>query len=172
MRFSSSIKDGQTTEDRFKNLSEAAGFKCTEKSDMKSQVQDHIDFELKGKVKVVSVDVKGMRRKSRRDKNVSSEIIWLEFKNVRGRKGWLYGKASFISFERESGFAFINREELKDWAEKNIDLTTMVKSSKLAYKKGYQREGRDDLISFVYSEDIEPLIDFEVLENGKIKKHR
>lgn len=164
--FYNSILEGKEAENRFKSVTKNAGFTCVEKTDIKSQCLDHVDFQLIGKKTSALVDVKAMKRVSRGDKTPNFEKIWLEFKNVSGKKGWLYGGADYIAFETPKSFSFIKRDSLVKWAEDNIDLDNIVDSAKMAYKKGYTREGRKDLISFVNLSEISHLIEFNIGENG------
>lgn len=170
-RYKNSFFEGKKAEERFKTLMELAGLKCTATPDNKSQCRDHIDFIVKSPRKpAVAVEVKAMKRHKRNDSNTDDTKLWIEFKNVRGNLGWLYGKADLLAFERPAGFSFIKRTALLEWAEKNIDLTNPVSSAKLAYLKGYTRKDRADLIAFVNFEDIVHLISFEVNNDGKIIK--
>ena len=58
-----------------------------------------------------SYDVKG-RKKVSRGRKIQDDYIWIEFQNVTGHRGWLYGDADFIAFERESDFVVIPRKIL------------------------------------------------------------
>lgn len=170
-KYKDSFFQGKKAEGRFKSLMELAGLECTATPDIKSQCRDHIDFVVKSARKpAISVDVKAMKRHRRSDTDTDDTKLWIEFKNVRGQKGWLYGKADFLAFERPLGFSFIKRTALVEWAERNIDLTKPVSSAKLAYLKGYTRKDRSDLIAFVNFADIVHLINFEVNNDGKIIK--
>ena len=75
--------------------------------------------------------------------------IWVEFNNVNGNDGWLYGEADYIAFERQNNFTLVNRKELVKIAEELVDLKNTVSSSKLAKYKAYRRYGRSDLISMM-----------------------
>ena len=70
-------------------------------------MHSHIDYWLAMNPdgKKWGVDVKG---------NNLPDEIWVEFKNVRGNDGWLYGGATIIAFDmpEEGGFSIVDREEL------------------------------------------------------------
>ena len=85
------------------------------------------------------------------------EWIWVEFKNVRGKDGWLYGLADFIAFETEESFILSFRKELVDWCESKIDLKDKVYSAEEAEYMPYTRKGKQDLISMIQLRDIENL---------------
>jgi hypothetical protein len=165
-KYRASFLEGQAAERRFQAIMDRRGCKCVFREDKQSQFVDHVDFEVVTKDGALSlVDVKGMKRGSRSDCSTSPDKIWLEFRNVNGNLGWIYGKADFVAFETHEGFVFIPREDLKNWAERNVDLAHLVYNSWDAYKKGYMRRGRNDLISLVNMSDIEHLIAFKIPEN-------
>ena len=111
---------------------------------------DHIDFfDEEG-----SVDVKG---------NNLPEEIWLEFKNVQGNAGWMYGKADWISFDlpEMNGFVTVLRENLLEYALRVTDMSELVQK-KQAYKKLYRRKDRRDLITIVTINDLVDVDSFHV----------
>ena len=72
--------------------------------------------------------------------------IWVEFKNVQGKPGWLYGGATIIAFDipEEGGFSIVDREELAFFCEKHV--STSWSNKKDAYLKKYTRKDREDVI--------------------------
>ena len=128
----------------------------------KENVHQHIDFFVRGKTEKLkdfkfSVDVKARKRKSRSSDEYDDEYTWVEFKNVKGRKGWLYGDADKIAFETEGGFVMVDREELAKWCEEKVDFKKAVRNPYSAIYKVYTRKGREDLISRIKTEDIRNL---------------
>jgi hypothetical protein len=113
----------------------------------------HIDFISS----LGSFDVKAQKKVNRDDKTEQNDLIWIEFKNVSGNKGWLYGDSDFIAFERESDFLVIKRNYLKGMAEVLCEINQKVSKASDALYKGYTREGRKDLISIIRMEDLESL---------------
>lgn len=110
-----------------------------------------------------SVDVKIMKRTSRSDASAQDKWIWVEFNNVNGNDGWLYGEADYIAFERKNNFTLVNRKELVKIAEELVDLEARVSSSKLARYKAYRRYGRSDLIAMMELDKIISMAkDFEI----------
>ena len=101
-----------------------------------------------------SIDVKARKRIARKDADVQDDLVWLEFKNVQGKIGWLYGKADWIAFEREKDFVMVKRDELAKMGEKLCDLGDRVSAGRDALYKGYQRRGRKDLLSIVKMSDV------------------
>ena len=100
------------------------------------------------------IDVKARKRVARKDTDVQDDLVWLEFKNVQGKHGWLYGKSDWIAFEREEDFVMVKRHYLALMAEKLCDVGDRVAVGKDALYKGYQRSGRKDLLSIVKMSDV------------------
>lgn len=116
----------------------------------KDQQFQHIDYLTNfGKI-----DVKAKKRISRSDTEEQEEFIWLEFNNVQGKKGWLFGAADIIAFERNKDFILIKRKDLAEYAKKKCDIKNIVDKSSKALYKGYQRKGRKDLISLIKMKDL------------------
>ena len=78
-------------------------------------MHEHIDYWLAMNPdgRKWGVDVKG---------NNLPDEIWVEFKNVRGNPGWLYGGAAIIAFDmpEEGGFSIVDRQELAFFCEKHV----------------------------------------------------
>ena len=67
----------------------------------------------------VPVDVKAPKRVRRSDPRPSSEFMWVETRNVRGKPGWVHGKADYIAQEVEGrGFLLLDRARLAAFAER------------------------------------------------------
>jgi hypothetical protein len=114
----------------------------------------HFDLIVKAKyhdghTKDFKVDVKSMKKFNRQDEQIQDEWIWVEFKNVYGKSGWLYGEADLIAFEVKEGFLLVKRDDLLALAEKVVDRKTKVIYSNLAKYKVYTRKGRLDEISMI-----------------------
>jgi hypothetical protein len=116
---------------------------------------DHIDFVVFKLNKSVNIEVKATKKKSRMDSHQNSQYIWIEFKNVRGDNGWLYGKADYIAFYKkdENSFYIIDRKELVKLCESICDDTKVTNPKEALYHK-YTREGRKDVLSLIYFDDI------------------
>jgi len=101
-----------------------------------------------------TIDVKAKKKVNRHDSSDQDELIWLEFKNVQGREGWLCGETDIIAFERNDDFVLVRRKNLLDMAESKCNIDDRVTSSRGALYRGYQRSGRKDLISLVKMQDV------------------
>lgn len=142
------------------NDAESSFIAAAEKSGMtverstKQEEFKHIDFHVaQGNMKF-SVEVKSRKKIKRADGKVNDEYLWIEFKNVRGMRGWLYGSADFVAFERENDFLMVNRKTLARLCEKLCDLTKLNVDIKLPLYTGYQRRDRNDLLSLIKISDI------------------
>lgn len=148
-------KNGAKAEDRFVEIvkKKKIDFRKAEKEEQKR----FIDIILKINNKVVGIDVKAIKNIKRGIED-SEFPIWVEFKNVWGGRGWVFGSADFIAFERPNNFIIIKRKSLLNWCVENIDFENKVTNPKNAYKKVYTRRGREDLITYVKYSDISHLI--------------
>ena len=126
----------------------------------------HIDFILTKKTEsiVLKVDVKSRKRTSRKDKQFNDDWIWLEFRNVQGKNGWMKGDSTHIAFEREKEFVLVPRLDLYKWAKKEIikrygngksmSIKCVAKNSRDSKYKCYTRHGRQDLLTQVNYEEM------------------
>jgi hypothetical protein len=115
----------------------------------------HIDFILTAKNgSKYFVDVKARKRSARNNSKISDDLIWIEFKNVAGNNGWLYGSADYIAFERENDFVIVSRLNLVTLCERIVNLNSFTKDPKDALYKLYTRTDRKDKICMIKMEDI------------------
>jgi len=129
--------------------------RCFPKARKSSRAEDifmHVDYWHGD----LGVDVKG---------NNLPDEIWVEFKNVRGEPGWVFGEATYIAFDMPEvhGFVMVKREELQKYCKKNVDFSGVVAKSK-AYKRCYTRKDRKDLITKLVLEDLQELDSYRVKE--------
>ena len=141
-----SRQQGALAEKRYKRAAPDA-----RKSSKEEDMYMHVDFWHDDQ----GVDVKG--------NNVPDEI-WLEMKNVRGDRGWLFGEATTIAFDMPelTGFVVVDREELAKYCRDNVDFSCLVAKDE-AYKRCYQRRDRKDLITKLVLSDLEVLESYTVL---------
>lgn len=142
-RWATSFKTGKQAEKVFSELMAKKGLEVV-KSNRNDDIHKHIDFYVDG----VGFDVKGNRH---------LDCIWLEIQNVRGKDGWLKGKAKFIAFDIKelNCFCFYRRTDLLKYVMQFKETTTY----KTDYLKWYSRSkwGRDDKIIKVKHEHIKHL---------------
>ncbi len=114
---------------------------------VKAKFQDelkHIDFHCDLSFKV---DIKSIKDK---------ETVWIELKNVQGRKGWLYGDCTHFAFERPKGFYMVKRDDLIGLVDKLVDMDALVDTAKDCLYKTYSRTkwGRKDLLTKIKPSDL------------------
>jgi hypothetical protein len=150
-----SLELGRRAEDSFARLAIQHGFKVMASSG-KENKDEHIDYIIERNGKSKKVDVKSLKRKSRGDKELQDEFLWIELHSVRkNNKGWLYdGKADLIAFELSKSFRLVERLELIKLVEKLVDFEAKVISSRDALYKVYSRKDRYDLLTMIRSEDL------------------
>jgi hypothetical protein len=154
-----SSSTGRVAEVRFVRAARKKGLLVTKSSHTEDR-HEHIDYWLAmDNESRWGVDVKG---------NNLPDEIWVEFKNVAGKRGWLYGGASIIAFDmpEEGGFSILDRQELALFCEKHVK-DEVVKDRKNAYLKKYTRRDRQDVISILKLNDIKTLKSYRVWEYDK-----
>jgi hypothetical protein len=151
-KYKESWDRGQQLESSFFEVLKRFDPKCR-KSTREEQFR-HIDFVSQS---LGSFDVKARKRINRSDKSEQDELIWIEFKNVAGNNGWLYGQADYIAFEQSDHFVVVERKHLVGLAESKCNLKQIVDNSSKALYHGYSRKDRKDLISIIKMSDIKQL---------------
>lgn len=143
---------GKDVEIHFSGLAEAQGF-IVEECSKEENMFEHIDFRITNEYGAVSLDIKSRKKRSRKDSSYDDDWVWLEFKNVKGECGWMYGKSDYIAFEREYDFVLVPRIKLLNWSlaaikDSNPD-GEEAKSANSAKYKLYRRFRRKDSITQV-----------------------
>ena len=116
-------------------------------SDQQTDIKNHIDLVwLPPKGRKCTFDVKGARKNARNNNFTSEENTWVEFRNVKGNLGSLFGKEDYIAFEKGNQWLIVRRNEL---AEKCMSL---IKENKIYTENPnenfllYSRKDRKDII--------------------------
>ena len=128
------IQSGLGAEQVFEQiaLSKNLEVKAAKRRDnMHKHIDKYITQDNEGKAHTWSVDIKARKKTSRNDSQAQDDWIWIEFQNVRGNAGWLYGEADNIAFETQDDFIIVDRKSF------------------LAKYKTYRRAGRQDLLTMV-----------------------
>lgn len=138
------------------------GGEC-EKSSKKEDMYDHIDFwwnsPKKGRI---GIDVKGIKKKNRKDTDVDDTINWIEILNVRGNPGWIYGKSEYIAFRTKTKILFVKTTDLQNFATEKTKGKELVHSNPKGFYIPYQRYGRMDMVFKCPTSDLEKLADFSI----------
>lgn len=142
------LAKGKELEAQFSNallLSEGGQLLSVSQND---DIKKHIDVRWHpvNKSKPCTFDVKGLKKNNRSDTNLSYNKTWLEFKNVNGEPGSLYGKQDYFAFELKDEWAIVRREELLKNTLNNIKDNTIYTVNPYQDFLYYQRNGRQDKI--------------------------
>jgi hypothetical protein len=127
----------------------------TEHDDIHKHIDRHVDLYNNK----FSVDVKSAKA-TNRGGVITIDHVWVEFKNVQGNNGWLYGEEDFLAFEtNKHKFVLVGRKLLAEFCETSVDLTAKVTSANDALYKAYTRteHGRNDIISRIPLTDIKSI---------------
>jgi hypothetical protein len=131
-------------------------------ADSKQDMFEHWDVKGILNGELLKFDVKGMKKINRSDQDKQDDITWIEGTNVRGKPGWIKGKADYIVFERTDYWLIVKRKELFEFIWNKLEENNF-KKGKGIYEI-YQRQGRLDKITMV------PFKDVEQIDNIKKKK--
>jgi hypothetical protein len=138
------------------------------KSTKNEDIVRHIDgYMVKGRKKM-SFDFKSRKRVSRGDNGRQDEFVWIEFINVRGNKGWVFGEADWIVFERELDYLFVERRKLANLASLLVDFSKTVDEARHALYGVYTRKGRFDQISMLKMRDVVEISSFTLNKNHEL----
>jgi hypothetical protein len=141
-------------------VSHTLGGQC-KKSTKEEDMFQHIDFwwesPKKGKI---GIDVKGIKKQNRHDKEVDDTIHWIEMQNVRGNKGWLYGDAMYIAFKTLTQIIFVKTSVLREWSENKIAGKSLVYNNPKECYTPYQRWQRKDIVYKIPTKDLIEISDF------------
>jgi hypothetical protein len=144
-----SIFEGSEAEKIFIKTATKNNFKIIRKATPSEDMNQHWDFLLQDKDKIqFTVDVKAHKHKYRNGP-LLEECFWIEWKNVRGDKGWIYGIADYIAFIYFGSIYLYNRCELRDAATELVNFNKKVDKSSLALNCIYTRKNRKDQVSMI-----------------------
>lgn len=152
-----SLELGQKAEGRFALLAQKQGWTVAEASKT-GNIEDHYDYEISKDGSQFRVDVKSKKRVSRKADVAQDDLVWIEFRTVRGTKGWLFGNADLIAFENQSGFKIVERKALVGVINKLVRINVKVDKPEDALYKVYTRKGRPDEITLIRTSDLEPIL--------------
>lgn len=113
--FHGDIQKGVNAENAFRDAMEYRGY-LVEEASMEEDRRSHIDFHVTVSGKRYSVDVKSI--KTPPPNQHADKIAWVELRNVNGDKGWLFGDAHAIAFERFGKFCIVRRARLAEILER------------------------------------------------------
>lgn len=143
---------GKSAEDLFEHFLKSTNKKYRPAN--LAEQYNHIDFVV-DLGRDITIDVKGPKKLNRSDNSKNDDYIWVEFVNVRGDKGWLYGKNDLTAFYRtiDESFYIVRTSDLAKLCEELCDDKRVYYSSEALYHR-YTRSGRKDVISMIKFEDL------------------
>ena len=147
------LQTGLGAEQLFDQIAESKSLEI-KNAKRRENMQKHIDKYVTENGETWSVDIKARKKTSRSNSQAQDDWIWIEFQNVRGNAGWLYGEADRIAFETQDDFIVVDRSSLIDYVEDVVDMGKSVKYSSQAQYKTYRRAGRNDLLTMVELSEI------------------
>jgi hypothetical protein len=151
-----SLELGEKAEGLFAGMARQAGWQVLPSS-KDENIDEHWDFHIAKGGENFKVEVKSSKRIRRNDSEAQAGYTWVELRNVRGKVGWLFGKADLIAFEKESSFIFVKRLDLLGVVNKKVNLVAKVKTPADAFYKIYTRNGRKDKLTLLPTSDIEEI---------------
>ena len=155
---------------RGKDVEKTFADQCLTDVVFSTKIQDQYEhWDVKGFCIQISdnqlkFDVKSQKKINRYDKQFSSELTWIEGKNVYGYDGWIKGKADYIVFEREKIWFIVNRDQLYK--------LTLKKLAENGNKKGkgkyliYTRKNTKDVITQIPFTDMETIEHYQLLKRN------
>ena len=170
----------------FERLCRAKGWtfkRSTKNDDMRNHVDGYVTiYNGNRAVRTFSVDLKGDKYNSRRNNGVKDCLCqYVEFLNVNGDKGWLFGKAEYIAVLNEdlNGFYLISRVDIITFCEKLFsvdlsgtigeirhcldDLNCWTESVEMSMHKLYRRHDRpDEIVTQIDYNDIQILCKIKI----------
>lgn len=126
---------------------------------------DNVSHLLKAKGKngkpiEIRFDLKKIKNKKQ-----SQEWLWIEFKNSKGKQGWVHGDAHFVAFERNYDFIVVNRKELLNFLNSGkkirYDLPFVTLAKKAKYRI-YKRPGKKEEITQIHIKDLKTFESFQI----------
>ncbi|MBI5824776.1 MAG: hypothetical protein HZB18_12165 [Chloroflexi bacterium] len=151
-----SFELGDRAEEFFILMAVKQGWKISA-STKEQNIEEHWDYLIEKENQQFKVEVKAEKRIQRSDSGSQTNLTWVELRNVRGKIGWLFGKADLIAFEKEKTFFFVKRLDLLTLVNQKVNLVAKVKSARDALYKIYTREGRKDKLTLLPTRDLEPI---------------
>lgn len=149
---------GCKVEELFRNTMISNGFEVKKSTD-EEDIFSHIDFYIRNGMGLFSVDVKSKRVISEHESPEAEDWVYIEFKNVKGDRGWINGDAHLIAFERTDHFIIAERSRVLNLCKykceenhsKGMSFPQYARDSRYQY---YTRSGRNDLICLAHIDDI------------------
>lgn len=153
-----SLIKGKCTENNFINTL----IKNCDNIEIKRPTNDEDMFEHWDVSANIKFDVKGVKKISRNDNQTNENIHYVEFKNVNGESGWLYGKADKFAFETDDYWIIVTKDKLQKFIHEKCKDKIMCERPELY--KIYSRKNRKDKMTLVKTLDLMFLSDMVIVK--------
>ena len=138
--------NGLETELRFCDYMNVCGFQAV-KVGPAYDIKHHYDININA-----NIEIKGMKALRRGDP-AQDQYHWLEIQGVQD-DGWIYNShADLIAFETKETWIFIKPSSLIDFIQRFVQHEYVDSPIKAEYKL-YRRNGRNDAISLIPTDDL------------------
>lgn len=157
------LSNGRKDEDFVARLiEEICGGICEESTEREDKIK-HIDIwwnsPKKGRL---GIDVKGIKKNNRKDKEVDDSIHWVEIQGVTGYKGWIFGEMDYIAFMTRNKVLFVKPCDLYGLILYNIAGKQLTHNCPSECYVPYRRFKRQDIVVKVPTSDIENVAQFKL----------
>lgn len=143
---------GSIASSKFLKSAEKHGW-CVVESSVSEDRMKHIDCFISKDGLTYSVDVKSIKRRSRHGE-FSEDLLWVELVGITGHRGWIFGEADLIAFQRSYGFDLVPRMKIVEFIG-TLNLANRAKRPEESLYKRYTRMGRKDVLVTIKMSDIE-----------------
>lgn len=144
----SCIRQGSRVEQVFRRTVERYGFVVVREASSYENMFEHWDFLVDIDGREIRVDVKDQRKRQRYDKMLQN-MVMVEWKNIGGWDGWIYGCADVIAFRIDGLFHLIPRVSLLEYALGVVDFDKKAYCFADCVNCVYSRVDRYDLMSLI-----------------------
>lgn len=139
---------GSNIEKLFINVAKTHNMKYIRHATNHEDMYEHWDLLMERHGNRYKIDIKNERRIQRYDDPFHNMLV-IEWKNVHGKNGWIYGMADYISYKLDTYFHIIPRKDLLNLANNLVDKNKIVNCFKDCVFKVYSRKNRNDLMSCI-----------------------
>lgn len=150
------LEKGKKVEEDFVKLFGKPATYSTKEQD----INEHWDVEIDG----YKYDIKGVKKVNRDDIYPNELYHFVELKNVKGKKGWLYGDADYFAFETFKYFIIVEKIKLQSFIANMVTKAYVTSPDKSLYCL-YTRKDNKDVITMITSIDLVYISERTMIKN-------
>jgi hypothetical protein len=151
--------EGPEAEQKFIKDAEANGWKYKRHATKFEDMWLHWDVMFDTPNGCKTIDVKAHKHEYR-DGPFLKNWFWVEWKNVRGNDGWLYGQSDYIAFQYFNKWYIYKTNNLKGVCELLVDFERTASRPSEADYAVYTRRDRKDQTSLIMISDLKRIEEF------------